>query len=60
MAKIIFPSSDEAQKASRLAAKGELFRIRNGIYTDTRDPKEITHTLTISGWRLLAKYLMTP
>lgn len=60
MAKIIFPSSDEAQKASRLAAKGELFRIRNGIYTDTRDPKEITHTLNNKWMEVACKIFDDP
>ncbi len=45
MAKLTFPSKEEAKKASRLATKGELFRIRNGIYIDTNDPEEITRTL---------------
>ena len=45
MAKLIFPSSEEAQKASRLAAKGKLHRIRKGIYIDTDDTEEITNTL---------------
>ena len=45
MAKLIFPSSKEAQKASRLAAKGKLHRIRKGIYTDTSDSEDITKTL---------------
>ncbi len=45
MAKLVFPSSEEAQKASRLAAKGELHRIRRGIYIDTSDAEEITKTL---------------
>ncbi len=45
MAKLIFPSSEEAQKASRLAAQGKLHRIRKGIYTDTSDSEEITKTL---------------
>ena len=45
MAKLIFPSSEEAQKASRLTAQGKLHRIRKGIYTDTSDPEEITKTL---------------
>ena len=45
MAKLIFPSSEEAQKASRLAAQGKLHRIRNGIYIDTSDTEEITKTL---------------
>lgn len=53
MAKIIFPSSEEAQKASRLTAKGELFRIRNGIYTDTHDREEITKTLN-NNWMEVA------
>ena len=53
MAKIFFPSSKEAQKASRLAAKGELFRIRNGIYIDTHDPEEITKTLN-NNWMEVA------
>jgi len=45
MAKLIFPSSEEAQKASRLAAQGKLHRIRKGIYTDTSDSEEVTKTL---------------
>lgn len=45
MAKLIFPSSEEAQKASRLAAKGKLHRIRKGIYADTDDTEEIAKTL---------------
>ena len=49
MAKLIFPSSENAQKASRLAAQGRLHRIRNGIYTDTSDSEEITKTLN-SKW----------
>jgi len=53
MAKIIFPTSEEAQKASRLVAKGELFRIRNGIYIDTHDPEEITKTLN-NNWMEVA------
>ena len=53
MAKIFFPSSKEAQKASRLAAKGELFRIRNGMYIDTQDREEITRTLN-NNWMEVA------
>jgi hypothetical protein len=45
MAKVTFPTGKETQKASRLAEKGELFRIRRGIYIDTSDPEEITKTL---------------
>lgn len=53
MARIIFPSSKEAQKASRLVAKGELFRIRKGIYIDTDDSEEITKTLN-NNWMEVA------
>ena len=53
MAKIIIPSSKEAQKASRLAAKGELFRIRKRIYIDTHDSEEITKTLN-NNWMEVA------
>ena len=49
MAKLIFPSSEEALKASRLAAQGKLHRIRKGIYIDTSDLEEITKTLN-SKW----------
>ena len=49
MAKLIFPSSKEAQKASRLAKKGKLLRIRKGIYIDTLDPEEVFKTLN-NGW----------
>lgn len=45
MAKLIFPSSKETQKAYRLTAKGEWNRIRNGIYIDSYDSIEITRTL---------------
>jgi len=45
MATLIFPSSEEAQKASRLTAQGKLHRIRNGIYIDTDDEEEIFRTL---------------
>jgi hypothetical protein len=45
MAKLVFPSSKNAQKASRLAAQGKLYRIRNGIYIDTGDKEEIARTL---------------
>jgi len=49
MAKLIFPSSEEAQKASRLVAQGKLYRIRNGIYINTSDADEVTKTLN-SKW----------
>jgi hypothetical protein len=45
MAKLIFPSSEEAQKATRLAAQGKLHRIRKGNYTDTSDSEEVTKIL---------------
>ena len=45
MAKLFFPSGKDAKKASRLAAKNELHRIRQGIYIDTHDPDEIAKTL---------------
>jgi len=45
MANLIFPSSEEAQKASRDAAQGKLHRIRKGIYIDTNVPEETTKTL---------------
>jgi len=53
MAKLIFPSSEEAQKASRLAAQGKLHRIRKGIYINTSDTEEITKTLN-SKWMEIA------
>jgi len=53
MAKLVFPTGNEAQKASRLAAKGELYRIRKGIYIDTHDKEEITRTLNNS-WMEIA------
>lgn len=56
MAKIFFPSSEETQKASRLAAKGEWFRIRRGIYTDTPDPVKITRTLN-NNWMEVACHI---
>ena len=45
MAKLLFPSGKDAKKASRLAAKNELHRIRQGVYIDTHDPAEIAKTL---------------
>ena len=53
MAKLVFPSTNEALKASRLAAQGKLHRIRNGIYIDTSDKEEITKTLD-SKWMDIA------
>ena len=53
MASLIFPSSKESQKASRLAAQGKWHRIRNGIYIDTTNPDEITRTLN-NQWMAIA------
>jgi hypothetical protein len=45
MAKLIFPSGEEIQKAYKLTAKGEWNRIRNGIYIESQDSDEITKAL---------------
>jgi hypothetical protein len=60
MAKLIFPSSEEAQKASRLAAKGKLHRIRKGIYTDTGNTEEITKTLNNKWMEIACKIIDAP
>ena len=60
MAKLVFPSSEEAQKASRLAAKGELYRIRRGIYIDTNDAEEITKTLNNKWMEVACKIFERP
>ena len=60
MAKLIFPSSEEAQKASRLAAQGKLHRIRNGIYIDTSDTEEITKTLNNKWMEIACKIFDGP
>lgn len=56
MANLIFPSNEESKKAARLVAKGELHRIRNGIYIDTHDPEEISTTLS-NKWMEVARKL---
>ena len=60
MAKLIFPSSEEAQKASRLAAQGKLHRIRKGIYTDTSDSEDITKTLNNKWMDVACKIFDSP
>jgi len=60
MAKLIFPSSEEAQKASRLAAQGKLHRIRKGIYTDTCDTEDITRTLNNKWMEVACKVFDSP
>jgi hypothetical protein len=60
MAKLIFPSSEEAQKASRLAAQGKLHRIRKGIYIDTSDTEEITKTLNNKWMEIACKIFDGP
>ena len=60
MAKLIFPSKEESKKAARLAAKGELHRIRNGFYIDTHDPEEITKTLSSKWMEVACKLFDTP
>ncbi len=53
MANLIFPPSEDSQKASRLAAQGKLHRIRRGIYIDTNDATEIAKTLN-NQWMAVA------
>ncbi len=60
MAKLIFPSSEEAQKASRLAAQGKLHRIRKGIYINTSDTEEITKTLNNKWMEIACKIFDGP
>ena len=45
MARLYFSSGTDAKKMARLRERGELFRIRRGIYIDTDDPDETRHTL---------------
>ena len=45
MAELIFPSKEQTKRAARLVGKGELHRIRNGIYINTDDQEEITKTI---------------
>ena len=45
MAKLIFPSGKETQKAYKLTAKGEWTRLRNGIYIESKDSDEIAKAL---------------
>ena len=60
MANLVFPSSEEAQKASRLAANGKLHRIRRGIYIDTSDAEEITKTLNNKWMEVACKIFDSP
>jgi fido (protein-threonine AMPylation protein) len=56
MTKLYFPTKEEAKKAYKLTAKGDLFCIRNGIYINTHDLKEITKTLN-NEWMEIACHI---
>jgi len=60
MANLIFPAKEGSKKAARLTAKGELHRIRNGIYIDTHDPEEITRTLSNQWMEVACKLFDAP
>ena len=60
MAQLIFPSSEEMQKAQRLAAKGEWTRVRNGIYTELSDPDEISRALNNEWMGVASKIFEDP
>jgi hypothetical protein len=60
MTKLVFPSSKEALKASRLAAKGKLHRIRRGIYIDTSDAEKITKTLNNKWMEVACRIFESP
>jgi len=56
MAKLYFSSGADAKILARLRERGELYRIRRGIYIDTFDPDEIERTLD-EKWPDVANYL---
>lgn len=56
MTKLYFPTSEESQKVARRAAKGELQRIRKGIYIATSDSEEVTRALN-NEWMDVASYI---
>jgi serine/threonine-protein kinase HipA len=56
MAKLYFSSGTDAKKMARLRERGELYRIRRGIYIDTDDPDETKRTLD-EKWPDIARYL---
>ena len=60
MANLVFPSSEEAQKASRLAADGKLHRIRRGIYIDTSDAEEIAKALNNQWMKIACEIFESP
>ena len=56
MAKLYFSSGPDAKKLALLRKRGELHRIRRGIYIDTDDPDEIARILDTQ-WPDIACYL---
>ena len=60
MAKLIFPSSEETQKAHRQTAKGKWKRIRNGIYIESCDSDEITNALNNEWMEVACKIYKDP
>ncbi len=56
MAKLYFSSGADAKKLARSSERGELCRIRRGIYIDTDDPDETRRTLD-EQWPNIACYL---
>ncbi len=60
MAKLIFPSGEELQKAYSLTAKGEWNRIRNGIYIESWDSDEIAKALNNDWMEVACKIFDDP
>lgn len=56
MAKLLFSKGSTAQEMSRRHRRGELHRVRRGIYVDSDDPEAVTEVLE-SKWHLIACYL---
>ncbi len=56
MATLYFSAGSNAKKLARLRAKGELYRIRRGLYIDTDDPDEVRRALE-NNWPDIAHFL---
>ncbi len=56
MTTVYFSSGKNAKKLARLREKGELYRIRRGIYIDTDDPDEVGRALE-NNWPDIAHFL---
>ena len=56
MANLYFASKEKSKNLSYRHGKGELYRIRSGIYIDSNDEQEITRTVE-NNWPDIAAYL---